>query len=74
MNLSYPQGIGIAALPPFLAAQGQPLAALALMLLKGDYFDYLHIGVNAQGRSIELGPIEWTGKLFNYAAICSSSL
>ena len=24
--------------------------------------------------SYELGPIEWTGKLFNYAAICSSSL
>ena len=22
----------------------------------------------------ELGPIEWTGKSFNYAAICSSSL
>ena len=22
----------------------------------------------------ELGPIEWTGKLFNYAAICSSFL
>ena len=25
-------------------------------------------------RAVELGPFEWTGKLFNYAAICSSFL
>ena len=36
--------------------------------------NYTLDALNGQSEQAELGPIEWTGKLLNYAAICNSSL